>query len=83
MQHSVQGVYGTASMFQVGLGIADGTRECGFRQIVGKHTTDVVEIGGGDGFLRLDDFHRIGDTGFKPLAVVDVSLSDRFSIVGR
>ncbi len=46
---------------------ADGACQAQFRQIVGEHAVDVVEFRAGHRFLRLHDFHVVGDTGVEAL----------------
>lgn len=44
-------------------GSTDCARQAQLRDVVGEHAVDVIELGAGDGFLRLHDFYILADAG--------------------
>ena len=59
---------GIQELRQIVGGARDRTCQTELGHIVGEDTVDQVKLGGGEGFLGLDDFHIVGNAGVKPLS---------------
>ena len=65
------------------LGIAERAGEADFRDIMGEDGRNVIEVGRGDGLLRLHHLNRARDSGIETLPGQTQRLAGEFLVVTR